>query len=73
MIIEMYELHPTNCAAASILGVNYKNKSKFSLDDINKSKQTLEKRMKGLEEGACSKFLEQYANPVMQKIKLNKS
>ena len=50
-----------------------KNKSKFSLDDINKSKQILEKRMNGLGEGACSKFLEQYANPIMQKIKLNKS
>ena len=73
VIIKMYELHPTNYAAASMLGVNYKNKSKFSLDDINKSKQILEKRMNGLGEGACSKFLEQYANPVMQKIKLNKS
>jgi hypothetical protein len=72
-IVSMYELYGTNYAAYKLLNPNAKNQEEYSSDEIDKAKKALEERMSQLENGACSKFLEQYANPVMQKIKLNDS
>jgi len=72
-IVSMYELHGTNYAAYKLLGFNANNQEEYSSDEIDKAKKALEERMSQLEKGVCSKFLEQYANPVIQKIKLNKS
>ena len=83
-IVTMYKLHGTNYAAYKLLGLvdahvlvgingTATNLAEYPSDEIDKAKKVLEERMSQLEKGACSKFLEQYANPVMQKIKLNKS
>ena len=72
-IVSMYELYGTNYAAYKLLNLNAKNQEEYSSDEIDKAKKALEERMSQLEKGACSKFLEQYANPVIQKFKLNDS
>jgi hypothetical protein len=38
------------------------------MKDIEHAEKILRDRMKTLESGACSKLLEQYANPVIKKL-----
>jgi hypothetical protein len=70
-IISMYQLQPTNYAAAEILGIEREPISNFNNKDILHAKKLLEQRMINLDTGERSKFLDQYANPVVQKNRLN--
>lgn len=67
-ILLMYQLHPTNYAAAKLLNLEYE--SNFSDIDIELASEKLLLRVKGMEEGVRSKLLEQYANPLIQKTRL---
>jgi hypothetical protein len=69
-ILSMYHLQPTNFAAAEMLKINHQCKNTFDDSDIALAKNLLSKRMNGLNDGARSKFLNQYANPVIQKNNL---
>lgn len=68
-IVSTYYLHPTNYAAYEILNPGSSiAKGHFDLSHT----QELAKRLEGLEEAVGSKLLEQYANPVIQQISLNR-
>ena len=69
-ILSMYHLQPTNFAAAEMLKINHQCKNTFDDSDIALAKTLLSKRMNSLNDGARSKFLNQYANPVIQKNNL---
>ena len=66
-IISMYYLHPTNYAAALMLKIDHQCIHNFTDKDISAAKDLLNQRMAKLEDGARFKFLNQYANPVIQK------
>ena len=66
-IINMYYLHPTNYAAASMLETEHQCIHQFAEKDISAAKDLLRQRMADLDDGARLKFLNQYANPVIQK------
>ena len=67
LISSMYELHATNIAACNLLNINCDDYGYFSEEDIEQAQKKLEKRMEPLINGASSKLLEQYANPVIRK------
>ena len=69
-ILSMYHLQPTNFAAAEMLKINHQCINTFDDSDIALAKNLLSKRMNSLNDGARSKFLNQYANPVIQKNNL---
>ena len=69
-IVSMYHLQPTNFAAAEMLKINHQCKNTFDDSEIALAKNLLSKRMNSLNDGARSKFLNQYANPVIQKNNL---
>ena len=69
-IVSMYHLQPTNFAAAEMLKIKNQCKNTFDDSDIALAKNLLSKRMNSLNDGARSKFLNQYANPVIQKNNL---
>ena len=64
----MYKLHATNFAACNLLGLDWHDQDQFSVKEIEHAENILRDRMKTLESGACSKLLEQYANPVIKKL-----
>ena len=66
-IISMYCLHPTNFAAAAMLKTEHQCIHQFTDEDISAAKDLLSQRMVNLDDGARLKFLNQYANPVIQK------
>ena len=66
-ITSMYYLHPTNFAAASMLETEHQCIHQFTDEDISEAKDLLSQRMASLDDGARLKFLNQYANPVIQK------
>ncbi|MDB4254285.1 1-acyl-sn-glycerol-3-phosphate acyltransferase [Gammaproteobacteria bacterium] len=66
-ITSMYYLHPTNFAAASMLETEHQCIHQFTDEDISSAKDLLSQRMANLDDGARLKFLNQYANPVIQK------
>ncbi|MDA9307243.1 1-acyl-sn-glycerol-3-phosphate acyltransferase [Gammaproteobacteria bacterium] len=66
-ITSMYYLHPTNFAAASMLETEHQCIHQFTDEDISEAKDLLSQRMANLDDGARLKFLNQYANPVIQK------
>jgi hypothetical protein len=66
-ITSMYHLHPTNFAAASMLKTEHQCIHQFTDEDISSAKDLLSQRMANLDDGARLKFLNQYANPVIQK------
>ena len=66
-ITSMYHLHPTNFAAASMLETEHQCIHQFADEDISEAKDLLSQRMANLDDGARLKFLNQYANPVIQK------
>ena len=68
-IISMYELHATNFAACNLLGLDLRNQDQFSMKEIEDAESILRDRIQTLESGVCSKLLEQYANPVIKKLK----
>ena len=65
-IISMYQLHPTNYAAASMLKIDHQCIHNFTDEEISAAKALLHHRMVNLDDGARLKFLNQYANPVTQ-------
>jgi 1-acyl-sn-glycerol-3-phosphate acyltransferase len=68
-IVASYYLHPTNYAAYEMLNPG----SRIANGHFDSSHtQELSKRLEGLEAGVGSKLLEQYANPLIQKISLNR-
>ena len=67
LISSMYELQATNIAACNLLNINCDDYRYFSEEDIEQAQKKLEKRMEPLINGASSKLLEQYANPVIRK------
>lgn len=68
-IVSNYELHATNYAALQLLGLDFQYTHQYTEQEIIKAKEVLTKRMSKLEEGVRSKFLEQYANPAIRKLK----
>ena len=66
-INSMYYLHPTNFAAAAMLKIEHQCINQFTDIDISIAKDSLTNRMANLDDGARFKFLNQYANPVIQK------
>jgi len=66
-ITSRYHLHPTNFAAASMLKTEHECIHQFADEDISEAKDLLSQRMANLDDGARLKFLNQYANPVIQK------
>ena len=70
-IVSMYKLHATNFAACNLLQLSYQDQITYSSEEIEKATKILQDRLKNLENGARSKLLEQYANPVVRKLKLN--
>ena len=68
-ILSMYHLHATNFAACNLMGINISEQSKYNVEEINQAQIKLEDRLNGLEKGIRSKLLEQYANPVIRKLK----
>ena len=68
-IVSMYELHATNFAACNLMGINLPKQSKYTEEEIKQAQKKLEDRLYGEEKGVCSKLLEQYANPVLRKLK----
>ena len=66
-ITSTYHLHPTNFAAASMLKIEHECIHQFAHEDISEAKDLLSQRMANLDDGARLKFLNQYANPVIQK------
>jgi hypothetical protein len=70
-IISMYKLHATNFAACNLLEINYQDQIAYSSTDIEEAEKVLQDRLKNLENGARSKLLEQYANPVVRKLQLS--
>jgi hypothetical protein len=69
-IVSMYKLHATNFAACNLLQLSYQDQITYSSEEIEKATKILQDRLKNLESGARSKLLEQYANPVVRKLKL---
>ena len=65
----MYELHASNFAACNLLGINISEQSKYTFEDIKRAQKKLEHRLNGLQKDFHSKLLEQYANPVLRKLK----
>ena len=70
-IVSMYKLHATNFAACNLLQLSYQDQITYSSEEIEKATKILQDRLKNLDTGARSKLLEQYANPVVRKLKLN--
>ncbi len=70
-IVSKYELHATNFAACNLMGLNLQDQGKYSTNEIKRAEKILKDRLKILEKGARSKLLEQYANPVIRKLKLS--
>ncbi len=68
-IVSMYELHATNFAACNLLDITISDQKKYTLQEIKQAEKNLEGRLEALEKGARSKLLEQYANPVIRKLK----
>jgi len=68
-IVSMYELHATNFAACNLMDINMPEQSKYTEEEIKQAQKKLEDRLYGEEKGVCSKLLEQYANPVLRKLK----
>lgn len=68
-IVSNYELHATNYASLQLLGLDFQYTHQYTEQEIIKAKEVLTKRMSKLEEGVRSKFLEQYANPAIRKLK----
>ncbi len=69
-IVSMYKPHATNFAACNLLQLSYQDQITYSSEEIEKATKILQDRLKNLENGARSKLLEQYANPVVRKLKL---
>ena len=53
------------------MGLNLQDQGKYSTNEIKRAEKILKDRLKILEKGARSKLLEQYANPVIRKLKLS--
>jgi hypothetical protein len=70
-IVSMYKLHATNFAACNLLQLSYQDQITYSSEEIEEATKILQDRLKNLDTGARSKLLEQYANPVVRKLKLN--
>jgi len=68
-IVSMYELHATNFAACNLLDITISDQKKYTLQEIKQAEKNLEDRLEALEKGARLKLLEQYANPVIRKLK----
>tara|TARA_Y100000992_G_scaffold300514_1_gene269335 strand:+ start:968 stop:2095 length:1128 start_codon:yes stop_codon:yes gene_type:complete len=68
-IVSMYELHASNFAACNLLGINISEQSKYTFEDIKRAQKKLEHRLNSLQKDFHSKLLEQYANPVLRKLK----
>jgi hypothetical protein len=66
----MYKLHATNFAACNLLQLSYQDQITYSSEEIEEATKILQDRLKNLDTGARSKLLEQYANPVVRKLKL---
>ena len=69
-IVSMYKLHATNFAACNLLQLSYQDQITYSSEEIEEATKILQDRLKNLDTGARSKLLEQYANPVVRKLKL---
>ena len=69
-IVSMYKLHATNFAACNLLQLSYHDQITYSSEEIEEATKILQDRLKNLDTGARSKLLEQYANPVVRKLKL---
>ena len=67
-IISSYKLHASNYAACNLLGIDFTQDS-YSSEEIAEAEKELNLRVKPLKIGAQSKLLEQYANPVIRKIR----
>ena len=70
-IVAKYELHPTNYAACILMNMNFKDQGQYTQKEIKYAKGMLEERLKILGNGARTKLLEQYANPVIRKLRLS--
>ncbi|MDC0030221.1 1-acyl-sn-glycerol-3-phosphate acyltransferase [Pseudomonadota bacterium] len=70
-IVATYELHPTNYAACNLLNMNFHDQGQYTQKEIKHAKGMLEERLKILGNGARTKLLEQYANPVIRKLRLS--
>jgi hypothetical protein len=51
--------------------MNLQDQGKYTSKEIKHAEGMLEDRIKTLENGARSKLLEQYANPVIRKLRLS--
>ena len=70
-IVATYELQVTNYAACNLMDMNLQDQGKYTSKEIKHAEGMLEDRIKTLENGARSKLLEQYANPVIRKLRLS--
>jgi len=70
-IVATYELQVTNYAACNLMDMNLQDQGKYTSKEIKHAEAMLEDRIKTLENGARSKLLEQYANPVIRKLRLS--
>ena len=70
-IVAKYELHPTNYAACNLMNMNFQDKGQYTQKEIKYAKGMLEERLQTLRNGARTKLLEQYANPVIRKLRLS--
>ena len=70
-IVAKYELHPTNYAACILMNMNFKDQGQYTQKEIKYAKGMLEERLQTLRNGARTKLLEQYANPVIRKLRLS--
>ena len=70
-IVATYELQATNYAACNLMDMNLQDQGKYTSKEIKHAEAMLEDRIKTLENGARSKLLEQYANPVIRKLRLS--
>ena len=68
LIVEMYELYPTNFAACNLLNWEWQGQTSYSTKEIKEAQKKLDIRTKSLAASARSKLLEQYANPVIRKL-----
>ena len=71
LIVKMYELYPTNFAACNLLGWDWQVQTSYSTKQIKEAQEILDGRTKSLSVSVRSKLLEQYANPVIRKLKLD--
>ena len=71
LIVNMYELYPTNFAACNLLGWDWQVQTSYSTKQIKEAQEILDGRTKSLPVSVRSKLLEQYANPVIRKLQLD--